>query len=77
MSDQVKLNLVKFGVGLGIVSGLAGLLGAWFVLPYRMSAAEQAIKEVQSQSYTDHSLLQRIDERTARMERQMMTERRN
>ena len=69
MSDQVKLNIARFGLLVGILSGLAGLFGAWFVLPYRMSAAEQAIKDVQSQGYADHSLLQRIDERTERMER--------
>ena len=69
MSDQMKVSLARVGFVLGILSGLAGLFGAWFVLPYRMSAAESEIREVKSQSYADHSLLQRIDERTERMER--------
>jgi hypothetical protein len=77
MSDQLRLNLTRFGITVGIISGLAGLFGAWFILPYRMSAAEQAIKDVQSQGYADHSLLQRIDERTARMEQRLLLERRN
>jgi hypothetical protein len=77
MSDQLRLNLTRFGVVIGIASGLAGLFGAWFILPYQMSAAEKAIKELQDQSYTDHSLLQRIDERTERMEQRMLLERRN
>lgn len=69
MSDAVKLSLTRLGVIVGVISGLAGLFSAWFILPYRMAAAETAIKAVQEQAYTDHSLLQRIDERTARMER--------
>lgn len=69
MSDHTKTLLARVMAVVGILSGIAGLLGAWFVLPYRMDAAEKAIREVQSQSHTDHDLLQRIDERTARMEK--------
>jgi hypothetical protein len=69
VSDDVKLSLTKAGIVIGLLAGLAGLLGAWFVLPYRVSAAENAIREVQTQARTDHDLIQRIDERTARMEK--------
>lgn len=69
MSDHTKTILARVLAVIGVLSGIAGLLGAWFVLPYRMDAAEKAIREVQKQSATDHDLLQRIDERTARMEK--------
>lgn len=80
MSDHTKTVLQRVAALLGILAGIAGLLGAWFVLPYRMDAAEKAIREVQSESRSavrelqassriDHDMLQRIDERTARMEK--------
>ena len=69
MSDHTKTILARVMATVGILSGIAGLLGAWFVLPYRMDAAEKAIRDMQKQSSTDHDLLQRIDERTARMEK--------
>ena len=40
-SDDVKLNLTKLGVIIAALAGIAGLAGAWFILPYRMDAAEK------------------------------------
>jgi len=69
MSDHTKVIIARTAAMIGILSGLAGLFGAWVILPYRMDAAEKAIRDVQKQSGSDHDLLQRIDERTARMEK--------
>lgn len=65
----MKVSLMKVGVVVTVLIGIAGLLGAWFVLPYRVAAAEAEIKEVRYQSAKDHDMLQRIDERTGRMEK--------
>lgn len=69
MSDAVKLNLAKVGVTVGLLSGLAGLFGAWVVIPYRMDAAEQHIRQLSAEAKGDHEMLTRIDERTARIEK--------
>jgi len=62
MSDEVKLNLAKVGGFLGIICGLAGLLGAWFVLPYRMAAAETKLLKLEIQAEQTREILIRIDE---------------
>lgn len=69
MSDILKLNLAKTGLLVAILAGLAGLLGAWVVLPYRMSAAEATLSQLSHETRVDHEALTRVDERTARMER--------
>lgn len=69
MSDDVKLSLTRAGIVLGVIAAFVALFGAFVVLPYRMDAAEGDIKELRSRAHTDHDLIQRIDERTARMEK--------
>ena len=69
MSEEVKLNLTRIGVVLGVLAGTAAIFGTFFVLPYRMAAAEKAIQSVQDRAETDHDLIQRIDERTMRIEK--------
>lgn len=69
MSDETKNTIERAATVVGLLAALTAFLGAWFVLPYRMTAAESAIREVKSQSERDHDLIQRIDERTARMEK--------
>lgn len=69
MSDDTKDTIGRVAQIVGLLAALTAFLGAWFILPYRMTAAESAIREVKSQSERDHDLIQRIDERTARMEK--------
>lgn len=64
MSDAVKLNIGRWGLVIAIFAGLAGLFGSFVILPYRMDAAEQGIKEVQVQSRVDQEKLHKIDVRT-------------
>lgn len=41
-SQDVKLSLGRVSLVLAVLLGAAGLFGAWFILPYRMEAAEKA-----------------------------------
>ncbi len=69
MSDLTRQSLTRIGLIVGLLSGLAGLFGAFVILPYRMDAAETAIRELHRTQAADHDLIQRTDERTARMEK--------
>lgn len=69
MSDEMQRTISRLSLAIGVIAGIAGLLGAWFVLPYRMDAAETELRDIRSQVGKDHDLIQRIDERTARMEK--------
>ena len=71
MSDEVKLNLSRIAVGVGLLSGICSLFGAFVLLPYRVSAVEQMARQTQIETRADHELLVRIDERNARMEKQL------
>ena len=66
MSDETKESLSRIGLVVGVLSGISGLFGAFVLLPYRISAAEQEIRQLQTEARADHELLVRIDERTAR-----------
>lgn len=69
MSEELKLNLSRIGLVVGVVSGLSGLLGAFVLLPYRINAAESEIRQMKTEARADHELLVRIDERNERMEK--------
>jgi hypothetical protein len=71
MSDQTKSALTRLGLAVGIVSGLSGLFGAFVLLPYRIDAAEQEIKQLKTEARVDHELLVRIDERSKRIEERL------
>lgn len=45
---DVKLNVNRLGVVIAVLAGLAGLASAWFVLPYRMQAAEAKLENFES-----------------------------
>lgn len=69
MSDKTRQSL-QLGVGIITVAlAISSAIGAFYVLPYRMSAAEAAISKMQDERKTDRELLLRIDERTARMDK--------
>ncbi len=71
MSDETKDSLSRIGLVVGVVSGLSGLFGAFVLLPYRIEAAEQDIRQVKAEARIDHELLVRIDERAKRIEQRL------
>jgi hypothetical protein len=62
MSENIRINLGRVGAAVGIIAGVAGLLGAWVLLPYRMEAAEKRIASLEQEAKTARELLVRIDE---------------
>lgn len=66
MSDKTKQTLATW---VPIAISLLGLAYAALLLPYRMGAAEADIEKLKNERQSDHDLLQRIDERTSRMEK--------
>lgn len=61
-STSVKLDLNRIGLAIGIIAGLAGALGAWYLLPYRVDAIEKRTAVVETKLDAQQQLLIRIDE---------------
>lgn len=41
-SRDHSINVTRLAVIVGVLAAVAGLAGAWFILPYRMDAAEKS-----------------------------------
>lgn len=65
--DRKKIELAALVIG--TLLAIAAALGTFVVLPYRMTAAESAIRDVQQRTATDHDVLTRIDSRTEEIQR--------
>lgn len=66
MSQETKRNLEVIGLIFSVIGGAfgaAGMVGAFYVLPYRMNAAEVEIRRISETHEKDHELLLRIEER--------------
>lgn len=75
-SPEVKINLSRLGVVLGVVAALFALAGAWVVLPYRMDQVEQKVRghdaefsSVRGDMATMREVLIRIDENVKELKR--------
>tara|TARA_R100000900_G_scaffold140085_1_gene120181 strand:- start:23 stop:265 length:243 start_codon:yes stop_codon:yes gene_type:complete len=56
-----KLN--NFSLVFGMIVASAGVIGAWFVLPHRVSTNEAAIKILQQDGKSEKEMLIRMDEK--------------
>jgi hypothetical protein len=70
MSDKTKRGIELAATVIVAVASIAGIAGAWVVLPYRVGAVEKRVEEVNTKvdakaalAQQDHELLVRIDER--------------
>lgn len=68
-SPEVKINLSRMGVVLGVVAALFALAGAWVVLPYRMDQVEQKVRVHDTDLSTMKEVLIRIDENVKELKR--------
>jgi len=62
MSERVQLNLTRIGLLVGMIGGAIGIGGTFFVMPYRIEAAERRISSLEEQVASSRELLVRIDE---------------
>jgi hypothetical protein len=66
VTNVLRNNLELTGLMISIiggVAGIAGMVGAFYVIPYRMEAAETQIRHLSASHEKDHELLNRIEER--------------
>lgn len=61
-ANDLKINLTRLAVPVAMLAALVGLLGAWFVLPYRLTVAERKIEAVEMEQRQQREILIRIDE---------------
>lgn len=59
LSDKFKSQMQMVALFIGVIAGLAGLLGAWVVIPYRVQALESSV----ASKALDHDILVSIKER--------------
>jgi hypothetical protein len=72
MSDKQRKWIEVVAVCAGLATGLAGMFGAFFLIPYRMSAVETRVEKIAQQRDTDRELLLRIEERLISVQRELM-----
>jgi hypothetical protein len=59
---DVNLNVSKLAVVVAVIASLTAMTGSWFVLPWRVAAAEKAVSDVQTEQRKQNEVLIRIDE---------------
>jgi type VI protein secretion system component VasK len=86
MSDDVKINLTRLAVVLGVIAAVVGLFGAWITLPTRMEAAERKqetfevrverrLDATEAEARQQREILIRIDENVKELRRLQRTTR--
>lgn len=68
MSDSLRRQIETGAAVIGLISGVAGLLGAWFIIPYRVTAVETRMEVLSTNAARDHDILVRIEERVKQMQ---------
>lgn len=62
----IQISCLVLGV-CGGFAGVLGLIGAYYLLPYRVNQIELKLNELTAQANFDRSMLIRIDERMKRL----------
>jgi hypothetical protein len=74
MTDVKKTNLELVGLAVAIIGGIIGIaggVGAFYILPYRVEAMEHKIETVVVRHDNDHELLMRIEERLIAVQKEL------
>ncbi len=69
MGDVLRKRVEIWATVLAMVAGLSGLIGAWFVIPYRVEAIEKRQATLEHVSKSDHDILVRMEERLISVQR--------
>ena len=67
MSNETRRSIELGALIIGTLLALVSAFGVFYVLPYRVSAAEVAISAIQIERKADRELLVRIDENVKRL----------
>lgn len=71
MSNDTKSTLEKVALGIAIASFLYTVAKAVVLIPHDVDEMRARMIAVEASKQADHDLLQRIDERTAQMQKDM------
>lgn len=74
MTQQAKARIEFVGLIIGILGGLggiAGMISAFYLLPYRVEAMEKRIETISLQRADDRELLTRIEERLIAVQQEL------
>jgi ABC-type lipoprotein release transport system permease subunit len=74
MTDVKKTNLELVGLAIAILGGIIGIaggVGAFYILPYRVEAMEHKLETVVVRHDNDHELLLRIEERLINVQKEL------
>ena len=74
MTDMRKTNLELVGLAVAVIGGIIGIaggVGAFYILPYRVEAMEHKIEAVVNRHDNDHELLMRIEERLLAVQKEL------
>lgn len=63
MSDRIRKSFEMVAAVIGVAAGLAGMFGAFVLLPSRMEAAERQITRLNERDERNRELLVRLEER--------------
>jgi hypothetical protein len=63
VGDAIRKRIEVVATIVAVLTGLSGLIGAWFVIPYRVEAVEKRQIAIEMVSKADHDILVRMEER--------------
>lgn len=72
MSNDTKRGLEMLALIMSLILASAGVAKTYFVTPAKVDALEMAVKAIEVRTQTDHDVIQRIDERTAQTQRDIV-----
>lgn len=68
--NDTRRFFAALAVGVSVIAGIAGLLGAWMVLPTKMELMGNRVSSIENKQDRDHDLLLRIEERLINVQKE-------
>lgn len=72
MSNDTKRSLELIALLVALAGSVAGVAKTYFVTPQRVETLERTVQAIEARTQTDHDVIQRIDERTAQTQRDIV-----
>ena len=68
MSEKLRNWVELLCSIIAVCAGVAGLIGAWVIIPYRVDGIEKRQAALEVSAKSDHDILVRIEERVIRLQ---------